>query len=290
MKRGIRRWGGLLLLFACAADLMSNAQATSMVWNFRDVALDDGGSVSGHFTYATDVGPHVTEWSVWVTGGNTANFPIFEYRPDNSTLGEGSGGEIGFLVPGTQRQIIFRRSLPLTGNPLYVPLDLSAPTSSACESFGAENPRRLISAGALFSDPAPTRVRWFFEGVTLSDGATVSGYADQSPGDTMILKWAIAVKGGNENAFSPLSYVPANSTSLIYIPFDDVRHVHELTATAQPTREFRYMGQAPLGADGGRVAADTVYSEECFNCAPYRLFSGGTLRGVTDETWGDGFE
>jgi hypothetical protein len=170
-------------------------------------------------------------------------------------------------------------------------LDLAFPTASPYESFGTQNPRRLISAGALFSDPAPTRVRWFFDGVTMSDGATVSGYADQSPDDTVILKWAVTVKGGDEGTFAPLTYVPVNSTSNIYVPFDDVRNMHAFTAkTAQPTREFHYMGEAPLGASGGRIAADTVQSSECFNCAPYRLFSGGTLRGVTDETWGDGFE
>lgn len=259
------------------------------VWTFRDVALDDGGSVSGHFTYTSDVAPHVTNWSVWVTGGDTANFPIFEYRPDNSGLGEGSGGEIEFVVPGNQRQIIFRRSVPLTGTPVYVPLDLSFPTSSAYESFGGESPRRLIQAGALFTDPNPTRVRWFFDGATLSDGATVTGYADHTPDDTTIIKWAVSVNGGDEVAFPAFTYDPADSTPLIYLPFDADRNSHDLTKKTS-IRVLHYMGQAPLRMDGGRIAIDIGHSSECYNCAPYRPFLGGTLRGVTDETWGDGFE
>ena len=277
------------MLLAFAMDAM----ADSAVWTFRDVALDDGGSVSGHFTYTTDVSPHVTDWSVRVTGGDTVSFPVFEYRPDNSGLGEGSGGEIAFVVPGNQRQILFRRSVPLTGSPVYVPLDLAFPKDTAYESYGGTNPRRVIVSGALFTDPDPTRVRWFFDDVTLSDGATVSGYADHAPGDTAILKWAVTVHGGNEVTFPPFAYLPANSDSYVFVPIGGDRNQHELITKPQPSvllRSLLYMGQVPLRADGGRIAIDTVNSAECFDCAPYRLFSGGTLRGVTDETWGDGFE
>jgi hypothetical protein len=261
-----------------------------VVWTFRDVALDDGGSVSGHFTFTPELSPHVTDWSVWVTGGDTTTFPVFEYRPDNSGLGEGSGGEIEFAVPGTSRQIVFRRSVPLTGT-VYVPLDLSSANDTAYESYGGATPKRLIQAGALFSDPTPTRVRWFFD-LVLADGGTVSGYADHSPGDTTVLKWAVSVKGGDAVTFPPLVYLPANSDP-DYALLDSGRYLHFLSVKPPPltdARVLRYAGRAPMGADGGRIALDTDNSVECYNCGVYRQFSGGTLRGVTDETWGDGFE
>src|SRR4051812_13972735 len=114
----------VLALFAVALNAAAVGPPPA-VWTLRDIALDDGGSVSGHFTYTSDASPHVTDWSVWSTGGNTATFPIFEYRPDNSSLGEGSGGEIEFLVAGSQRRIVFTPSLPLSGTPVYVPLNLA---------------------------------------------------------------------------------------------------------------------------------------------------------------------
>lgn len=286
MNRGISHRAASRLSLVLAGATCA-AFANPVVWTFRDVALDDGGSVSGHFTYTADASPHVTDWSVWVTGGNTANFPIFQYRPDNSGLGEGSGGEIEFVVPGNQRQILFRRSVPLTGTPVYVPLDLTSPSDIAYESYGGASPKRLIQAGALFTDPNPTRVRWFLDDATFSDGGTVLGYVDETPNDGSILQAAIAVAGGDTAGFPALSYTLDNSTPSIF-PFFSVQLDHQL-ALHTSTRVFRYVGQAPLGADGGRIAMDGVYSEECYNCGPYRMLTG-TLRGVTDEVWGDGFD
>lgn len=287
MAPGIGRALCALVLFGLAFDAAAVVPPPPAVWNFRDVALDDGGSVSGHFTYTSDVAPHVTSWSVWVTGGDSANFPVFEYRPDNSTLGEGSGGEIEFLVPGNQRQIIFRRSVPLTGTPVYVPLDLSFQTSSAYESYGSANPRRLIQAGALFTDPNPTRVRWFFDNASFADSGSITGYIDTNPADSSIVKAAVSVDGGNTASFPPLIYTLANSAEFIYDFAGANQRMHELNQT---TRLIRFAGQAPLFQDGGRVAIDLGNSVECFNCAPFRDFAKGSLRGVTDETWGDGFE
>jgi hypothetical protein len=232
----------------------------------------------------------VTNWSVWVTGGDAASFPAFEYRPDNSGLGEGSGGEIEFVVPGSQRQILFRRSVPLTGTPVYVPLDLSSPNDIAYESYGGASPKRLIEAGALFTDPTPTRIRWFFD-LALVDGGAVSGYADHSPDDASVLKWALTVKGGDQDVFPPLTYLPANSDP-DFSTLGPGRYLHLLVEKTPPAdpRALRYTGLARMGADGGRMEIDTVNSLECYSCGVYRLFSGGTLRGVTDEIWGDGFE
>jgi len=174
---------------------------------------------------------------------------------------------------------------------VYVSLDLSSPDDIAYESYGGASPKRLIQAGALFTDPAPTRVRWFFD-LALAEGGTVNGYADHSPDDATVLKWAVTVKGGDENAFPPLTYLPANSDP-DFTTFGPGRYLHLLVAkTPLPddARELRYTGQARMGADGGRMALDTINSLECYNCGVYRLFSGGTLRGVTDEVWGDGFE
>ncbi|HET7779487.1 MAG TPA: hypothetical protein VFL07_13100, partial [Rudaea sp.] len=67
------------------------------------------------------------------------------------------------------------------------------------------------------------------------------------------------------------------------------QRVHQLDLAAS-IRLIRFAGQAPLFQDGGRVAIDLGNSAECMNCAPFRDFSKGSLRGVTDETWGDGFE
>lgn len=286
MAEGIVRALCALALTAWAFDA---AAATQEVWTFRDIVLDDGGSLSGHFTYTPDSSPHVTDWSVWATGGNAADFPIFEYRPDNSSLGEGSGGEIGFFATGSQRQVLFRPSLPLSGVPVYVPLYLDSPSSSAYESYGSPSPVRLIQAGALFTDPNPTRVRWFFDGATFSDGGMVTGYVDQSPGDTSIVKIAISVAGGNTATYPPMTYTGANSTTTIFTAAYANQSIHSIDEIGT-IRTLRYTGQAPLHQDGGRVAIDLANAQECFNCAPFREFVTGTLRGVTDEVWGDGFE
>lgn len=275
-----------VLALAAAAPDAGAVDPPAAVWTFRDVVLDDGGSISGHFTYAPATNS-VTGWSVWSTGGNTVDFPIFQYRPDNSSLGQGSGGEIGFFVAGSQRQILFRPSVPLTGAPVFVPLYLEFPASSAYESFGGAAPLRMIQSGALFTDPAPTRVRWFLDGATFDDGGIARGYVDENPADSAILKAAIAVSGGNTAAFPALTYTLANSTGSIF-PFFSTQLDHALTLQGS-IRVFRYVGQAPLSGDGGRIALDGVYSVECYNCGPYRVL-GGALRGVTDEVSGDGFE
>ena len=277
-----------LLAFAWSLPLHAS-DPPSVVWTFRDVAFEDGGSLSGHFTYVPALNT-VTEWSVWSTGGDAAKFPLFEYRQDNSSLGQGSGGEIAFQVPVTFRTLVIRPSMPLTGSPLYVPLYLDFPSSSAFEGYDhPPSPIRLIQSGALFSDPSPTRVRWFFDDVTFDDGGKASGYVDQSPDDTSILKWAVTVSGGNEADFPSLTYNANTAGYTAILPFFSTQLAHEIDLD-NSLRRFRYVGQAPLHKDGGRVAADTEYSVECFNCGPYRLFVSGTFRGVTDEVWGDGFD
>lgn len=129
-----------------------------------------------------------------------------------------------FAVGGSQRQILFRPAMPLTGTPVFVPLYLDFPTSSAYESFGGDAPRRLIQAGALFTDPAPTRVRWFLEGATFDDGGVANGYVDLDAGSSATLKAAISVGGGNTVDFPALTYALANSNPLDVSAFD-----HELT-------------------------------------------------------------
>jgi len=289
VKQGIRCWAYSLLLFASSAGAAVDEAQIPFPWSFSDVAFSDGGSVSGHFDYSPDAGG-IMNWSIWVTGGDRATFPVFEYRPDNSTAQGYGNGEIVLVVPATQRQFHFRSATPLDDTQSSVALDVSSPTSSF-ESYGGDNPKRVIQAGALVVNWGTARVRWFFD-LTFVDGGTVSGYADHSSDDTLALAWDVTVTGGDEAIFAPLTYLPANSTPYS-AGLDHGRYLHSIVlknTRSKSPRELRYTGQAPMGAYGGRIALDTVNSVECFDCLTFRRFSGGTLRGVPDETWGNGFE
>src|SRR5439155_4433252 len=64
------------------------AQATVLEWHLQNAGFSDGGTATGFVSVDVDPGglrptpgtnPELVDWAIKVSGGNTANFPPFEY-------------------------------------------------------------------------------------------------------------------------------------------------------------------------------------------------------------------
>jgi len=70
------------------ASMMLMQVAHANVYNLENVTFDDGGTVSGSFDWdgvLCCANPILQNWDITVSGGNTGEFPTFEYTPATST-------------------------------------------------------------------------------------------------------------------------------------------------------------------------------------------------------------
>ncbi|MFZ0427921.1 MAG: hypothetical protein WAO20_07375 [Acidobacteriota bacterium] len=134
--------------------------------------------------------------------------------------------------------------------------------------------------------------RWTLSGVTFSDGGTAEGFFDlnAAPGTLGVVEnWQITVSGGNAGLFPEFTYTPENTTAN---RFNGGNPQPEISFNEADTR--RQLRVTPVGAltDAGGVvdidletAGNGSGSIECFNCAPARVITAGSLvAGSAQET------
>ena len=74
------------LLLAAILLVPGPVQAVPVLWTLSGGTFEDGGTLSGFFIFDVDTSI-ASDWSLAVTGGNTANFPPVTYTPSNSDFG-----------------------------------------------------------------------------------------------------------------------------------------------------------------------------------------------------------
>jgi hypothetical protein len=135
--------------------------------------------------------------------------------------------------------------------------------------------------------PVPSNViRWDLDaGVTLDDGAIVTGFFEYASGATTPTNWSIDVSGGTNAAnFPAVTYSPANSNSalsslnIVQIEFND------LSGGPFPSpRVIRFsIGMSFLTSGGSMIPLDFSVpsgNTECFSCSPFRNIATGSLSG-----------
>lgn len=112
---------------------------------------------------------------------------------------------------------------------------------------------------------------WTLKNVTFDDGGTATGtFVLRAFPTRAVIDWNITVAGGNTGAFPPVTYTPANGSS-------DITPGFKIGPAAGGRSLFLSAG---LPESGGSTPINTGQSQECFNCAPFRRVTGGTLEGV----------
>jgi hypothetical protein len=180
---------GLIL----GADVRA-AQATVIEWHLQNVRFDDRGSATGfisldvdHDGYGPTPGsiPEFVDWDIKVRGGNTANFPPFEYTPA-STFGafivltlpqEGGPGWDDLIFSTGQRRLELVARPQLTDVGGTVVLNTSQVYGESRESW---NPLPTRSAfGELTAVPEPSKALLLALGL----GTVVGFSALRKPGN-----------------------------------------------------------------------------------------------------------
>jgi hypothetical protein len=157
---------------------MGAAQATVIAWHL-DVGFDDGGTATGFILLDVDHHgsgptpgslPELVDWDIKVRGGNTADFPPFEYTPTstfssyiNGSITQGGGPTFhtvifftNQLVPGGDPQQL--RNLYLVTSPMMTDAGGKVVLASALgESRESWNPLPTRTAfGELTAVPEPS--------------------------------------------------------------------------------------------------------------------------------------
>lgn len=143
----------------------------------------------------------------------------------------------------------------------------------------------LVVVGC-FGDVYAEPVTWTLSGVTFTDGGTASGSfvydADSAP-NYLVSSWSISVAGGDTTTFPPLTYDQSNSTGSYNTnsPSESINYGLILSLNGS-SRGFRMPATTVLSNAGGTLPVNTTGSGagECYNCGPFRGFSGGTLIGT----------
>ncbi len=120
--------------------------------------------------------------------------------------------------------------------------------------------------------------RWTLSGVTFSDGGTAEGYFDFDADAGTVANWQLTVSGGNTDLFPELTYSPENSTWNRF-SFGDPEKVITFNLT-DSNRGLRITPDSPLTDSGGTVdllIGSNSGNLECFNCAPSRTMTAGSL-------------
>jgi len=123
-------------------------------------------------------------------------------------------------------------------------------------------------------------VTWTLSGTTFNDGGTASGAFVYDADTDTFSSWSVTVAGGDTATFPPLTYDAGTSISR-YDTFNPTLVGAQFIVSAS-MRQLRLPGVVPLSDAGGTVALNLAsgFQGECYNCAPYRPFSAGSLVGT----------
>jgi hypothetical protein len=120
---------------------------------------------------------------------------------------------------------------------------------------------------------------WSITGGTFADGGTLSGTFEQNPVRPRPSTWSLNVAGGG-GSFPARSYTPPNSTVERFQWFPNTELTYRFKATDEGTRELRLTPASALDGSVTSVPLSLLNDDahvECFNCAPLRLITGGSL-------------
>lgn len=140
------------------AWLPLTVNAAPLTWHLQDVSFMDGGTAAGWFVFDAATGT-VGDYYIYVSGGNTVNFPPFTYQngaPNNTGAYYFSfaapspyflfGTDIDTFFPGAFRQLRLAPQDPLTDLGGTVLLKLDHPAAAECFNC---SPFRMFAGGSL---------------------------------------------------------------------------------------------------------------------------------------------
>ena len=139
----------------------------------------------------------------------------------------------------------------------------------------------LMGAGSISAAP----ITWTLTGITFSDGGTATGTFTWNADNGTMDNWDISVSGGNTTSFFTFTYDPADSTFLD-VGFQFVGPlVPSINPFSNGNRELRFSLNSQLTDAGGTIGLNhlNLGSVECYNCAPFRTITSGTLSAPTPE-------
>ena len=131
----------------------------------------------------------------------------------------------------------------------------------------------------LASGPASAvSLTWSISGGTFADGGTFSGTFVQDPAQPRPSTWDVNVVGGG-SSFPAHSYTPANSSVLLLQWVPNAEPTYHFIDLAD-NRQLRLTPASPLDGSAATVPLSLLNNSgrvECFNCAPFRYITGGSL-------------
>jgi len=137
----------------------------------------------------------------------------------------------------------------------------------------------LFVAGGTHAMP----VTWTLQNVTFDDGGTASGWFvyDADTPQAPTIEFSISVSGGNTQIFPPITYDSSNAS--MYVGeggTGDAGTVFSLNDAS--LRQIRIPAVSPLTDAGGTLAVNIAGrgAAECYNCGPFRAYTGGNLVGT----------
>lgn len=126
-----------------------------------------------------------------------------------------------------------------------------------------------------------TPISWSFQDALFDDGGAINGSILYDSDTSSFLDWDISVTGGDLLTFPEFTYNNLTSSSSVILSgdpegiflFSDLIPNRQLriTATELLDGSLASVALAPGGGFG------TLGGEECFNCSPFRLITGGSL-------------
>lgn len=134
----------------------------------------------------------------------------------------------------------------------------------------------LLCVGAANAFP----VTWTLSGVTFNDSGTASGFFIYDADNNTFSTWSVSVAGGDTQTFPPVTYDNSSSSATYFT--NSPTGIGALFTLNASNRDIRLPGTSALSDAGGTLAVNIASgaAAECFNCNPFRLYTGGSLIGT----------
>ncbi len=135
-----------------------------------------------------------------------------------------------------------------------------------------------LSIGLASGAASAMSLTWSVTGGRFADGGTLSGTFEQNPENTRPTTWDVNVAGGSL-AFPALSYTPGDSHVFMLDWPPNVELTYHFVVSAA-NRQLRLTPASPLDGSVATVPLSFLSSQgavECFNCAPFRDITAGSL-------------